>query len=154
MAEPRIKTTIEFDPDTYERLSDYADSHDIGLGRAVGLLLDGIAPGKRFKPPTLDEVQTYCKEKAYTFDAEAFHAFYESKGWRIGREPMRKWKAACVTWQKREPTTNIKGNEFHNCITLPLDADVKAFNRTMVGKNAKDYLDAYRAKFGCDPEGI
>jgi hypothetical protein len=143
MAEPRIKTTIEFDPDTYERLADYSDSHDVGLARGIGLLLDGIEPGKRFKPPTLDEVRTHCKEKGYTFDPEAFHAFYESKGWRIGKEPMRKWKAACVTWQKR-----VKRE------TGATPETVEAFNRTMVGKNAKDYLDAYRAKFGCDPEGI
>ena len=37
----------------------------------------------------------------YKFDAEAFCAFYESKGWRVGNQPMRSWKAACVTWPKR-----------------------------------------------------
>ena len=150
MAEPRIKTTIEFDPDTYERLADYSDSHDVGLARGIGLLLDGIELGKRFKPPTLEEVRSHCQEKGYRFDAEAFHAFYESKGWRIGKEPMRKWKAACVTWQKRETSSKAITGGYH----VPSRAEVEAFNRTMVGKNAKDYLDAYRAKFGCDPEGI
>lgn len=143
MAEPRIKTTIEFAPEDYERLCDYAESHDVGFGRAIGLLIDGVKPGQRFKPPTKQEVASLCKEKGYTFDPESFHAFYESKGWRIGREPMRKWQAACVTWQKREKRE-----------TGATDEAVEQFNRTMVGKNAKDYLDAFRLKFGCDPKEI
>lgn len=58
---------------------------------------------ERFTPPTLQEVRDYCAEKGYTFDPEAFWSFYESKGWKVGRNPMKSWKAACVTWQKREP---------------------------------------------------
>ena len=56
----------------------------------------------RFTPPTLDQVREHCVEKGYTFDPEAFFAFYESKGWKVGRNPMKSWTAACVTWQKRE----------------------------------------------------
>lgn len=57
---------------------------------------------RRFTPPTLDQVRAHCAEKGYTFDPEAFYAFYESKGWKVGRNPMKSWTAACVTWQKRE----------------------------------------------------
>lgn len=56
----------------------------------------------RFTPPTVDEVAAYCRERGNGVDAEAFVAFYESKGWKVGREPMKKWKAAIVTWEKRE----------------------------------------------------
>lgn len=58
-------------------------------------------PKKRFVPPSVDEVRAYCAEKGYTFDPETFVAFYESKGWKVGGSPMKSWKAACVTWQKR-----------------------------------------------------
>lgn len=58
--------------------------------------------GKRFAPPSVDEVREYCSEKGYTFDPEAFVAFYESKGWKVGRNPMKSWQAACTTWQKRQ----------------------------------------------------
>ena len=58
--------------------------------------------GGRFTPPTIDEVRAHCVEKGYTFDPEAFYAFYESKGWKVGRNPMKSWVAACVTWQKRQ----------------------------------------------------
>lgn len=56
----------------------------------------------KFKKPTLKELQSYCQEKGYTFDADAFIDYYESNGWRVGRNPMRSWKAACSTWQRKE----------------------------------------------------
>lgn len=57
---------------------------------------------KRFAPPTLDEVQKYCQERGNTVDAEQFCAFYESKGWRVGNQPMKSWQAAVLTWERRE----------------------------------------------------
>lgn len=65
--------------------------------------------GRRFVPPSVDEVRAHCAEKGYTFDPEAFVAFYESKGWMVGRNPMKSWPAACATWQKRE--TAARGRE-------------------------------------------
>lgn len=59
-------------------------------------------PKKVFVPPSVDEVRAHCAEKGYTFDPEAFVAFYESKGWKVGRNPMKSWQAACTTWQKRQ----------------------------------------------------
>jgi len=53
------------------------------------------------KRPTLEEVQTYIAEKGYSVDAESFIAFYESNGWKVGKNPMKSWRAALVTWQKR-----------------------------------------------------
>lgn len=62
---------------------------------------DKPEPAKRFVPPTLEQVKNRIKEKNYSFDAEAFIAFYESKGWYVGKNKMKDWKAAMVTWQKR-----------------------------------------------------
>ena len=56
---------------------------------------------EKFVKPTLEEVAAYMREKGYSVDAEEFWNFYESKGWRVGRSPMRSWKSACVTWQKK-----------------------------------------------------
>ena len=60
--------------------------------------------------PTVEEVQEYITEKGYHFSAEDFVAFYESNGWKVGRNPMKSWKAACRTWEsnysKRKPTQN------------------------------------------------
>lgn len=54
-----------------------------------------------FVPPTIDEVSAYCESRHNNVDAEAFVAFYASKGWKVGREPMKDWKAAVITWEKR-----------------------------------------------------
>ena len=56
----------------------------------------------RFTPPTLEEVQAYCQERANGIDAEYFLDFYSSKGWKIGRESMKDWQSAVRTWEKRE----------------------------------------------------
>lgn len=59
-----------------------------------------------FKKPTIEEVEAYIKEKGYAIDPEAFWYFYESKGWMIGKNKMKNWKAACTTWLKKQIKTN------------------------------------------------
>jgi len=54
-----------------------------------------------FTIPTVEEVRAYCQERGNSIDPEAFVAFYDSKGWKVGREPMRNWKSAVITWEKR-----------------------------------------------------
>ncbi len=61
---------------------------------------------KRFVKPTIQEIQAHILEKGYTFDAEAFYAFYESNGWKVGKNPMKNWKAACTTWAKNRKNNN------------------------------------------------
>lgn len=55
---------------------------------------------KRFTPPTIEEVQAYCTERNNDIDAQAFIDFYESKGWMIGKNKMKDWKAAIRTWER------------------------------------------------------
>jgi hypothetical protein len=54
-----------------------------------------------FVVPTLEEVKAYCLERRNGIDAEAFIAFYTSKGWKIGSQSMKDWKSAIITWEKR-----------------------------------------------------
>lgn len=54
----------------------------------------------KFKPPTLEEVKAYCSERNNGVDAQRFIDFYTSKGWMIGKNPMKDWKAAVRTWEK------------------------------------------------------
>lgn len=56
---------------------------------------------KTFVKPTIEEVEEYVKEKGYAVDAESFISFYESNGWKVGSNPMKSWRAAVTTWQKR-----------------------------------------------------
>jgi hypothetical protein len=55
-----------------------------------------------FTPPTLEEVTAYCKERNNGIDPESFIDFYTAKGWKIGKESMKDWKASVRTWEKRK----------------------------------------------------
>lgn len=57
-------------------------------------------PRSRFAPPSVEDVKTYCTEKGYSMDAEHFVDYYTSNGWRVGRNPMKDWKAAVRNWNK------------------------------------------------------
>ena len=56
----------------------------------------------RFIVPTVDEVKAYCTEKGYAVDPERFVDFYTSNGWRVGKNPMKDWKAAVRIWNGKE----------------------------------------------------
>ena len=56
---------------------------------------------KRFTIPTPEEVQAYCDERKNEISGQQFCDFYSSKGWKIGKEPMKDWKAAVRTWEMR-----------------------------------------------------
>ena len=59
-------------------------------------------PGNgRFTPPTIEQVSEYCRARNNQVDAVKFHAYYTSNGWKVGKNPMKNWKAAVVsTWEK------------------------------------------------------
>lgn len=57
---------------------------------------------KNFKKPALEEVQQYCLERKNNINAEKFIDYYESNGWKVGRNPMKDWKATIRTWEKNQ----------------------------------------------------
>ena len=63
---------------------------------------------KRFTPPSLQLVSEYCKERKNNVDAYKFINFYEAKGWMVGSNKMKDWKAAVRTWEGREEKTEVK----------------------------------------------
>jgi hypothetical protein len=65
-----------------------------------------VETAKRFTPPSIDEVKSYISEKGYSVDAESFVAFYTSKNWFVGKNKMKDWRAAVVTWEKRQPKSS------------------------------------------------
>ena len=69
----------------------------LGKKRYVG----GEPPrAARFTPPTVEEVKAYCRERENNVDAERFIDFYASKGWKIGKNAMKDWRAAVRTWER------------------------------------------------------
>ena len=53
-----------------------------------------------FTPPTLEEVISYCKERNNSVDPQKWYDFYSAKGWMIGKNKMKDWKAAVRTWER------------------------------------------------------
>ncbi len=62
----------------------------------------------RFVAPSVDEVGAYCKERGNYINPEAFVDFYESKGWKVGSSPMKDWKAAIRTWERKDGRASKK----------------------------------------------
>lgn len=55
-----------------------------------------------FVKPTREEVLAYCRERQSTVSSSAFYDFYESKGWMVGKNHMKDWKAAVRTWEQKD----------------------------------------------------
>jgi hypothetical protein len=66
----------------------------------------------RFVKPTVEEVKAYCEERNNGVDPNDFVNHYDSKGWMIGKSPMKDWKAAVRTWESRnrKPTCSTNVN--------------------------------------------
>ena len=64
-----------------------------------------------FPRPSVEEVRAYCIERGNNVDPEQFVAFYDSNGWKVGKNPMRSWKSAVITWEKREREEKHKAPE-------------------------------------------
>ena len=67
---------------------------------------------KRFIPPTVDMVSEYCLERKNSVDPEEFVDFYTSKGWLIGKNKMKDWKAAVRTWERSSKPKKQETNVF------------------------------------------
>ena len=54
---------------------------------------------KKFRKPTIEEIALYMEEKGMNNVAERFYNFYEAKGWMIGKNAIKNWKACVITWK-------------------------------------------------------
>jgi len=57
---------------------------------------------KRFEPPTANEIRDWCHETGHHIDAERFIDHYTANGWRVGKVPMKSWRAAASGWWRRD----------------------------------------------------
>ena len=80
---------------------------------------------KRFKKPTLQDVLSYCVERENAVEGDKFFNFYESNGWKVGKNPMKDWKAAVRNWESNTQnyTSTSKGS---NKLKTQIDSWQKA----------------------------
>ncbi len=69
--------------------------------------------------PTVEQVREYCIQRGNKIDPEKFVAFYESNGWLVGKNKMKKWKAAIITWEKRKGDGNGSGTYIRSRAPYP-----------------------------------
>ena len=63
---------------------------------------------KRFEKPTLSQLTQYCLERNNNVNAEQFYDYYESNGWKVGKNAMKDWKACVRTWERNGYDKPIK----------------------------------------------
>ena len=74
---------------------------------------------KRFEKPTLSQITQYCLERNNNVNAEQFYDYYESNGWKVGKNAMKDWKAAVRTWERIEyRKSNYKKNSKEDAINV------------------------------------
>lgn len=59
-------------------------------------------PRRKFQKPTTEEISAYCEERHNGIDAQRFYDYYEANGWKVGKNPMKNWKAAVRNWEQRQ----------------------------------------------------
>ena len=57
---------------------------------------------KKFIPPTIEEIKTYCQKRNNGINPNKFHDFYQSKNWMVGKNKMTDWKASVRTWERSD----------------------------------------------------
>lgn len=93
-----------------------------------------ILKKEKFAKPSVDEVRTYVSEEHLSVDPERFCTYYDSVGWRVGKNPMKSWKAACRTWdinaQKSAKSAgeDLYANDFERKVGHDVYAQLAIYN--------------------------
>lgn len=66
----------------------------------IGEEKKGDGARKRFQKPSIEEVTDYCRSRKNAVDPQRWLDHYESNGWKVGKNPMKDWRAAVRTWEK------------------------------------------------------
>lgn len=78
------------------------DNKHTDIDKHINKTTNNNTGATRFVKPSLDEVKAYCDERLSKVDPEQFFAYYEANGWKVGKNPMKDWKAAFRYWEKSE----------------------------------------------------
>lgn len=81
----------------------YDSDTQVSIGKvSIGKVSKDIEPPKRFIAPSLEEIKAYCEERKNNVDAERFIDYYTANGWKVGKNPMKDWKAAVRSWERND----------------------------------------------------
>ena len=101
-----LKTTQNNAKTTIETTVETTETNNININKNINKNKNINSKRGGFTPPTLSEVQAYCKERNNNVNAETFVNFYQSKDWYVGKNKMKDWKAAVRTWENKSRQEN------------------------------------------------
>lgn len=81
---------------------------DIEIEKEIDSSASTTTKRKRFEKPTLSQITQYCLERNNNVNAEQFYDYYESNGWKVGKNSMKDWKACVRTWERNGYDRPIK----------------------------------------------
>lgn len=117
-------TQSDTEDDTqYDTQSEHINKHKLKQETKTNYKEKNIKKEK-FVKPTIEEIKNYCIERNNNIIAEQFFDFYETRGWKVGNNAMKDWRACIRTWERRNSDNTIK------------NAEIK---QTSVVKSYKDY---------------
>ena len=99
----------------------------------------------RFRPPTVEDVEAYGNESGYIINAERFVDFYASKGWKVGKNPMKDWRAAVRGWFIRDREEG-HGKPAEQQATKPRKTSFHNFDQRDTAGGSWDELEVYHPK--------
>ena len=111
------------------------DSKDIGASGDAPTTITNAK--KRFEKPSVKEIEAYCKDAGYEVDAQQFADYYEANGWRVGRNPMKDWRATVRNWARNNKKWPHSGK---TCFTAsemdPKEQNIDDLRRRLFGEEA------------------
>ena len=92
---------------------------EIELEKEIDSSASTTTKRKRFEKPSISDIKQYCMERNNNVNAEHFFDYYESNGWKVGKNSMKDWKAAVRTWERSEyRKPNSKKNSKEDAINV------------------------------------
>lgn len=93
--------------------------------------IKGKTKRKRFVKPTVEDIRAYCSERKNNVNPERFYNYYESNGWMVGKNKMKNWKAAVLTWEGNQNKGNYtyKPQQSSDDLDPQLQAQLRALEK-------------------------
>jgi hypothetical protein len=111
-----LSARMRWDANACERMPNDAKNadNDNDNDNDINIVLDQKAKKpKRFSKPPVDDVRQYMAELSMNDMSQRFVDYYESNGWKVGKNPMKDWKAAVRTWKQQNNDKQPKQESFY-----------------------------------------
>ncbi len=97
-----LKRWNKKDTTEYDRIRTDTKHTDIDSVRDIDSVSDSVIEKERYIiPPSVFLIKKYCEERHNGIDAEYFYDWYQTRGWKVGKDKMKDWQSAVRTWEQR-----------------------------------------------------